>query len=52
MVVNAKDFLDFMLKRLRAERMAENLWLAFFLTGEYVEFLKDFYQREEKHENF
>jgi hypothetical protein len=43
-VNTAKAFLEHMLERLRAERSAENLWLAFYLTEQYVDFLKDLYE--------
>jgi hypothetical protein len=35
--------LEYLLEQLRAERSDENLWLAAYLTGEYVEFLKKEY---------
>jgi hypothetical protein len=45
-MIGAKLFLNFMLERLRAERTDENLWTVFYLTGEYVEFLKQIYRKE------
>jgi hypothetical protein len=47
-VNTAKAYLDYLLERLRAERSDENLWLAVYLTGEYVEFLKEVYRGEEQ----
>jgi hypothetical protein len=43
---SAKDFLEHLLERLRAERNEENLWTAAYLTGEYVEFLQKIYKEE------
>jgi hypothetical protein len=42
----SKEFLDYMMQGLR-EETEENLWLAAYLTGAYVDFLKIKYGEEE-----